>query len=433
MSDTCSRRVVLQLPGLLAAKPCGAVAPTAATGQEMARELERLRRTLGIPQLSALVAERGTVVWLRHLGATVRPGAPVEYPIASLTKPFTAALAFRLGELGRLSLDSTVDRGDGVSVSLRHLLSHRGAGRPGTRFLYSSELFRRLRSPLELAAGLDLAQALSSLVLRPSGLHNTREGATLSAASGLLSTVEDVVHLTTQLERGRIVSLNSLARMFEVSGISTRDSTPYAYGWFVQRIGREEVRWHFGQQADASSLLLWLPHRRLTFVVLARGDRLSSPFWLQMGDLLWSPAAVAFLSGWARVPIEDFEARRLMLDALIALAIGDRERATRLATRAAGRAPTLLGSDDHLSLAPLSLLAAFARSGASPLRELGRSIARRTLALDPGQPRALVDLAVLNLQDGHAEEARKLLQRVIESRQASPEIDQLARELLREP
>ena len=72
----------------------------------------------------------------------------------------------------------------------------------------------------------------------------------------------------------------------------------------MQQIGGEHVRWHFGQQADASALLVNLPRRRLTFVLLARTDRLTAPFWHQFGDLRWSPAAAAFLTRWARVRLD---------------------------------------------------------------------------------------------------------------------------------
>jgi len=68
-------------------------------------EIDRLRRELRIPALSAAVVEGGTTVWVRHLGFKAAPSEPVQYPIASLTKPFAAVIAMQLAEKGALKLD----------------------------------------------------------------------------------------------------------------------------------------------------------------------------------------------------------------------------------------------------------------------------------------------------------------------------------------
>src|SRR3546814_12794000 len=59
-------------------------------------------------------------------------------------------------------------------------------------------------------------------------------------------------------------------------------------------------------------------------------------------------------------------------------------------------------------------------------------LARRALPADAEHPRVLVDLAALNLQDGQRNEAKNLLQQVLDGRQATPEIEALARSLLKE-
>lgn len=417
-----TRRVALAV-ALALALPALAAAQNRAVVEA---ELERLSAALGIPQMSAAVAEGGTVVWVRHFGTPSRRGDAVRYPIASLTKPFTAAAAFKLVEQQKLSLDAVVGRPDGSSATLGQLLSHTGSGTPGARFLYSSDLFAGLEKPIAQAAGASLAETLTSTVVRRAGLRHTEAGADLSASSGLVSTPEDIARFVVALEGGQIVSRKLVGEMFQAPRDEVGRPLPYAHGWFVQQIGGQQVRWHFGQQPHASSLVVSLPGRRLTLAVLARGDRLSSPFWLQFGDLRWSPAAVAFLTQWAKLRIDLPEGRALMTDALVALATGDRARASTLATRAAGLAPALVNAPD------LTLLAAFARSGDQQLRDYGRTIAKRALAADPAHPRALVDLAVLNLQEGQRTEAKKLLRQVVDGGQATPEIDGLARSLLKE-
>ncbi|MFN2445252.1 MAG: serine hydrolase [Vicinamibacterales bacterium] len=415
------RLVALALTALLAL-------PSAASAQNRAvleAELERLRVALGIPQMSAAVAESGTIVWIRHFGSPARRGDVIRYPIASLTKPFTAALAFRLADEQKLSLDVPEVAAD-THVSLRRLLSHTSAGGASSRFVYSRDLFNRLQAPMERAAGVRFAQALAATVLRPAGLRHTESSPTLSPSTGLISTVEDVARFAAALEGGTVVSRAGLTQMFQPARDEGNRPLPYAHGWFVQQIGGQQVRWHFGQDAQAASLLVSLPGRRLTLVVLARSDRLSRPFWLQFGDLRWSPAAMTFLTQWAKLRADLPEARAMMTDALVALATDQRARASALAARAAALAPALVNAPD------LTLLAAFARSGDRTVRDMGRVIARRVLAADPPHPRALVDLAVLNLQDGQAGEAKKLLQRTLDERQATPEIEALARQLLKE-
>lgn len=403
------------------------LAPSPATGQNRAvleAELERLQATLRIPSMSAAVVEGGTVVWVRHFGLKAVPGDPVRYPIASLTSSFVATLALREVEQGRLALDERVARADGVEVQVRHLLSHTAAGMPGARFLYSRELYRLLDPPLARAAGTTLSDALAAEVIRPLGLRHTVAGSGLTPSEGLESTVEDVVRFAAGIERGAILSAASTAEMFRAPRAGTGRGFPHALGWFVQQIGGEQVRWQFGQQPGASGLLVNLPRRRLTFVVLAHGDHLTAPFWLSFGDLRWSPAAVAFLSAWARIRVDLPEARRLMTEAIVALSKSQRAEGVALAKRAAVIAPPLVNGSDPV------LLAAFARSGDRELREMGRRIARRLLEADADHPRALLDLAVLNLQDGEAADATRLLKEILSDHQATPEIEREVRDLL---
>ena len=67
-------------------------------------------------------------------------------------------------------------------------------------------------------------------------------------------------------------------------------------GWFVQSYNGQRVVWHFGLVPDAySSLIIKLPERNLTFVLLANSDKLVAPFQLQTGDVSRSLFATLFL------------------------------------------------------------------------------------------------------------------------------------------
>ena len=71
---------------------------------------------------------------------------------------------------------------------------------------------------------------------------------------------------------------------------------PTGLGWFVQSYRGEKVVWHFGVVPNAySSLVIKLPARKLTYILLANSDRLSSPFKLESGDVTDSVFATVFL------------------------------------------------------------------------------------------------------------------------------------------
>jgi len=412
----------LAVAGLL-----GAVPVHAQNRAGFETELTRLARQLAIPSLSAAVVEGGTTVWVRHIGIDARRGEAVPYPIGELTQASTAALAAKLIAQKKLTLDAKVDIGTGTPVPLRHVLSHTAAGTPGARFVYSSALYDRAGPALTRAAGgSSLAAALTAEVLRPLRMANTRAaGAGLTASDGLQSTVEDVVRLVGAFETDAVAPRSLIASLVQAGRDAGGRAWPSAIGWFVQSIGGQQVRWQFGSRTDGSSLVVTLPGKRLTLIVLAKGNRLNAPFGLSFGDLRWSPIAAAFFANWAGLKLELPEARHTMIEALIALASERNAEAAKLAEKAASLAPAVVNAPDG------ALLAAFARSGQPALREMGENVARRLLAVDANHPRTLLDLGVLRISAGQREEGRALLQKLLADGQASPEIQSEANLILK--
>jgi hypothetical protein len=82
----------------------------------------------------------------------------------------------------------------------------------------------------------------------------------------------------------------------------TGERFPYGLGWFVRELrGRTPMPWHYGYYTDASSaLLLKVPDRHLTLILLASSDRASSPCGLGSGDPARSPFVTAFLDAVGR-------------------------------------------------------------------------------------------------------------------------------------
>jgi hypothetical protein len=76
---------------------------------------------------------------------------------------------------------------------------------------------------------------------------------------------------------------------------------PHGIGWFVQRYNGEKVVWQFGMGEDASScLMITLPRREVTLIVMANSDRMVRPFSLEEGDVSLSPFARVFLNLFVR-------------------------------------------------------------------------------------------------------------------------------------
>ena len=71
---------------------------------------------------------------------------------------------------------------------------------------------------------------------------------------------------------------------------------PTGLGWFVQTYRNERVVWRFGTVAGAySSLVIKVPSRNVTLILLANSDGLVAPYDLAQGDLTRSVFANLFL------------------------------------------------------------------------------------------------------------------------------------------
>jgi D-alanyl-D-alanine carboxypeptidase len=152
------------LGGLIAAlllAGCGGGGQTAATSraahlpEELDAELAKRADELGVVGATAALFARGELVWSGAWGkADLASGRPMtaQTPVAyaSVGKMITAALALRLAEQGRLSLDDPVrkwvPRWPGVrSKTLRDLLGHDGGIEDAPESFYLAQVNRPAR------------------------------------------------------------------------------------------------------------------------------------------------------------------------------------------------------------------------------------------------------------------------------------------------
>jgi CubicO group peptidase (beta-lactamase class C family) len=126
--------------------------------------------------------------------------------------------------------------------------------------------------------------------------------AVLTPSTGLVTTVRDLAKFDLALRQGDLrISRDTLEEAWSAPAGATGRALPHGLGWFVQRYKGEKVVWQFGVGEDASSsLMITLPERGLTLIMMANSDRLVKPYSLDDGDVSLSPFARLFLSVFVR-------------------------------------------------------------------------------------------------------------------------------------
>ncbi len=325
-----------------------------ANGQNLAfslfeRYLEALRVQTAIPGMSAAVLQDGQVVWRRGFGladveSSVVARSDTPYFVADLTQTFTTLLLARCAERGFLQPDDPLRRWVPLApdppASLRQVLTHT-SGISGV-FRYDPARFALLTSVVEACARQPYRQALAEAILDPVAMLDAVPGRdfrsavqdgggplfeassadryaavlqrlatpykvdkrgratraellpqTIDAASGLIASVEDLAKFDAALSI--LVRPDTLSQAWTnatVNGVAQ----PTTMGWFAQTYQGHRLIWHYGLFPDAySALVLKIPTKHLTLILLANSDGLSAPFALQNGDVTTSLFAHTFL------------------------------------------------------------------------------------------------------------------------------------------
>ncbi len=335
---------------LLLAAACLSATPAAAqnlTFSFFERYVDAVRQQAGIPGLAAAVIQDGRAEWARGFGQRTIEGnlqvrADTPFPVGALTQAFSSMLLLQCVENRIVGLEDPLRRwvpSSDPAVSIGEVLSHTGA----SGFRYDPVRYTQLTPVLDDCYGRPLASVLTTDILERLAMQRSvpgtdaasptsevrgaftapmidRFGVVLSelatpyrlergrpvvssvtpsgvnASTGLVASVLDVGTFATAMLDNLLLSANVRAQAW--TGRATGGArAPGGLGWFVQTYKGEPVVWQFGQITDAySSLLLILPNRHLSFVLLANSDGLSAPFGLANGDVTVSPFAQLFLS-----------------------------------------------------------------------------------------------------------------------------------------
>jgi CubicO group peptidase (beta-lactamase class C family) len=316
--------------------------------------LEALRQQAGVPGMSAALVRDGVVIWEKGYGfqnvtARHRATPDTPYMVGDASGTLAAVLLLQCVEQGHLELDRPLAN-YGVDIpetdaTLRQLLSHTTATNEAEPFAYNPERYGQLTNVMEHCAPQPYRKSVSHRLLNrlamtdsvpgtdlrdpelplPTGLYEPLElqryrdvlarlavgykvdsraraertevpPATMSASGGLVSTVRDLAKLDGALDADVLLLEETLAEAWRPVPGPRGTPVPTGLGWFVQSHRGLRVVWHFGVVPNAySSLIIKLPDRNLTLILLANSDRLNSPFLLHLGDVTRSPFATLFL------------------------------------------------------------------------------------------------------------------------------------------
>ncbi len=149
------RPVLLSFVALIAATPAIATPLDTAVIDRAATEI---LKTTQVPSASIAVVQDGRVVYT-HAYGTQAPGQPAtvaaRYPIASISKQFTATAILLLADEGKLSLDDKVGKylpglTDADKITIRQLLSHTSGYRDFWPQDYSFAAMAKPVQPMEI-------------------------------------------------------------------------------------------------------------------------------------------------------------------------------------------------------------------------------------------------------------------------------------------
>lgn len=316
--------------------------------------LDLLRQQAGIPGLSAAIVKDGQIVWERGFGFQNQesrlPATPdTPYLIGDLSQTLATVLLLQCVEQRRLELDLPLSRYDvsppEADATLRQLLSHMNVAPAVPQFKYEPERFAVLTSAVEWCAPQPYRKSIAHRLLERLAMKDSVPGRDLrnpdvtpeglfepaaleryvrvlnrlavpykldrknrpvrsdtpltegvNAAEGLVSTVRDLARFDAALDDTVLLLPETLTVAW--SNVVRGDGAPLptGLGWFVQSYRGEPLVWHFGLIPGAySSLVIKLPARHATLILLANSDGLSAPFQLHNGDVTRSIFATVFL------------------------------------------------------------------------------------------------------------------------------------------
>ena len=304
--------------------------------------LDNLRKGANIPGMVGGIIKDGQVVWIKDYGyadiqKNIRVTNTTIFHLASLTKTFASTVIIQLAKENKINLNAPVanygiNLSEKDTVRVIHLLTHTSEGLPGSNFKYNGDRYALLSNVIQSATAKTFDQLVTERIVQPVGLlntapsdmmlaaangfdpiklkQNTAQGYSsngvqtvdypknFSTAAGLISNIDDMLKYASAFDGNLLLTDDLKAKVFSPMISNGGKTLPYGLGWFIQEKEGIKLTWHYGYWVGMSSLIIRVPEKKLSFVLMANSDMLSAPYSLAKGDIWVSPYAKEFLKSF---------------------------------------------------------------------------------------------------------------------------------------
>ena len=353
-----SRRTFIKQAGIATA---GLLTPGISSDTFANTEDERFRQlreaissnasVLKIPGFAAAVVKDGKVSFVHTGGfADLDKKIPMRrdhiFPVASVTKTFTAVTLMQYEQEGKAGMEDyvldypffsvgfTPERLQTPNVKIKHVLSHTSEGEPGANYIYNGSRYNFVYGVFEKMSGVTkhydaFAHEVNRRILQPLKMNDTLPGYpsdknhlaiprivttytwdrknqslqpdknlpndhTLYPSAGMLTTIDDLAKYTHALDNNLLLTAESYKKLTSPFVSTGGRVNPYGLGWATQQVHGHQVHWHYGYGDSYAALLVRIPREKLSFILLSNSPSASEAFYLGWGNLLNSPFAHAF-------------------------------------------------------------------------------------------------------------------------------------------
>jgi hypothetical protein len=281
--------------------------------------LDALRVQAAIPGMAAVIVGDVDIRWERGFGfQDVEAGIPASpdtpFPLDGVTEILSSALVLRCAEQGLISLDDLVGKYDESSPdageTIRNIMRHTSGPAGAEVYAYRPDRLVVLNRVVRACTNDSYRETLANTAAQL-GMDDSMPGldapSLVPPAEGIpdAAAVERYTQILGRLavpyaidfQGNRARSQYAVTTLTPSGGfIATGQPLPYGLGWYVQSYHGELVAWQFGMiEQAASSMVITVPGRGLTLILLANSDGLVKPFALRDGDVTASLFARVFL------------------------------------------------------------------------------------------------------------------------------------------
>ena len=315
---------------------------SAASISEFETRLDDLRKRSNIPGMVAGIVKDWQVTWTKSYGyENIAQQKPVTnttiFHLASLTKTFASTVIIQLVKENKIDLNAPVANYgvnliENGAIRVMHLLTHTSEGVPGSQYKYNGDRYALLSNVIQSATGKTFHQLATERIMHPLGLQNTvpsdmklaaldgfdtirikqhvAQGYAsngtqtvdypklFSTAAGMISSLDDMLKYAAAFDGSQLLTDDQKQKVFSPMIANDGKTLPYGLGWFIQHREGIELDWHYGYWTGMSSLIIRVPSKKMTFVLMANSDMLSAPYPLGSGDIWVSPYAKEFLKSF---------------------------------------------------------------------------------------------------------------------------------------